>query len=224
MAGFVPEKTELTHIPLGTINGTDGKPFKTRDGGTIKLEDIINLVTDAALKKLSAGGYAEPDRIAARKIGIASLKFGDFINNARRDYIFDIEKCLSFEGKTGAYILYTVARINSLLKKVGQSLDDGVCDFSNLDNYIGTSARDIIINIIKLAEAYFVAVNTLSLNCVADAIYNLANSFAVFYANNNIQNEPDKDKQKFLLSISKLTKTAIEIGLNTLAIDTVENM
>jgi arginyl-tRNA synthetase len=220
LANFIPTATALTHIPYGTINGPDGKPFKTRDGGTIKLEDIIKLVTDTAFDKLVAGGYAKPDRLTARKIGVASLKFGDLINNVRRDYIFDIEKCVSFEGKTGAYILYTVARINSLFKKIGGAK----CDFSNLDKYITPTTRDIIIGIIKLAESYSVAVNSLSLNSIAEAIYNLANSFSVFYANNNISNESDKAKQTFLISVAALTKTAIEFGLKTLAIDTVENM
>lgn len=220
LANFVPQKTELTHIPYGTINGTDGKPFKTRAGGTIKLEDIFNLVTDKAMEKLVAGGYAKADRKTAEKIGIASLKFADLSNNVRRDYIFDIEKCVSFGGKTGAYILYTVARINSLLKKVGAA----AIDFSNLGKYIDPFTRNIMVNIIKLAEAYSVAVNSLTLNSIADAVYNLANSFTVFYTNNSIMNEKDGAKKVFMLSVARLTKTAIEIGLKTLAIDTVENM
>jgi arginyl-tRNA synthetase len=214
MAGFVTAEIELVHIPYGTINGTDGKPFRTRDGGTIKLEDIFTAVANAAALK-------SPDKKTAVKIGLAAIKFADLINNVRRDYIFDINKCVSFEGKTGPYVLYTIVRINSLLAKSGFNNRP---EFSNIDKYLTPTVRSIFVDIIKLTESYTAAINTLSLNTIADAVYNLANDFSVLYAEQNILNMPDKDKQTFLLSVAILTKTALTIGLNTLAIDTVERM
>ena len=205
LAGLVPETTTLTHIGYGTINGKDGKPFKTRDGGTIKLEDILDTVAGATTE------FA---------VGLSAIKFADLINQVHKDYIFDLQKCMSFEGKTGPYILYTIVRINAIFNKVGNFN----CDFSNLAQYMTPAIRNVILSIIKLTEAYNVAVNTLSLNAITEAIYNLANTFTTFYAEQNILHESDHTKQQLYLSVAKLTKTALEIGLHTLAIDTVEKM
>lgn len=202
---LVPPSTTLTHIGYGTINGKDGKPFKTRDGGTIKLEDILDTVAGATTE------FA---------VGLSAVKFADLINQVHKDYIFDLQKCISFEGKTGPYILYTIVRINAIFKKVGPFK----CDFANLSACMTPSIHNIILDVIKLAEAYNVAANTLSLNAIADAIYHLANSFTAFYAEQNILHETAPKKKVCYLSVAQLTKTALEIGLNTLAIDTVEKM
>jgi arginyl-tRNA synthetase len=216
-AGFIPEKTELIHVPYGTINGKDGKPFKTRDGGTIKLEDIINL-TAAEVKKKNA----KLKDATAEKIAVAAIKFADLINNVHKDYIFDSEKCTSFEGKTGAYLLYTIARINSILNKFNAA--EIQPDFTNLQKYMSPSIHSIVVNIIKLAESYTLAYQTLTLNNIADAIYNLAGAFSAFYATENIINEKYGQKQILLYSVARLTKTALTLGLHTLAIDAVDNM
>ena len=205
MGNLVPETTTLTHVGYGTINGTDGKPFKTRAGGTIKLEDIMDTVANATTE------FA---------VGLSAIKFADLINQVHKDYVFDLQKCISFEGKTGPYILYTIVRINAIFNKAGKFN----CNFTNLSKYMSDSVRKVIINVIKLAEAYNVALNTLSLNSIADAIYNLANSFTAFYTEHNIIHETDQSKKELYLSIAQLTKTALEIGLHTLAIDTVEKM
>ncbi|MBQ7973519.1 MAG: arginine--tRNA ligase [Clostridia bacterium] len=205
LGGLVPESTTLTHIGYGTINGKDGKPFKTRDGGTIKLEDILDTVAGATTE------FA---------VGLSAIKFADLINQVHKDYVFDLQKCISFEGKTGPYILYTIVRINAIFNKVGAFK----CNFTNLSKFMTPAIRNVIISIIKLAEAYNVAMNTLSLNAITEAIYNLANSFTTFYAEQNIIHETDAAKKELYLSVAQLTKTALEIGLHTLAIDTVEKM
>lgn len=205
LAGLVPETTTLTHIGYGTINGKDGKPFKTRDGGTIKLEDIMDTVANATTE------FA---------VGLSAIKFADLINQVHKDYVFDLQKCTAFEGKTGPYILYTIVRINAIFSKVGTFN----CNFNNLAQYMTPTVRNIILSVIKLAEAYNVAMNTLSLNAIADAIYNLANSFTAFYAEQNIIHENDAAKKECYLSVAQLVKTALAFGLNTLAIDTVEKM
>ena len=205
LAGLVPETTTLTHIGYGTINGKDGKPFKTRDGGTIKLEDILNTVANATTE------FA---------VGLSAIKFADLINQVHKDYVFDLQKCIAFEGKTGPYILYTIVRINAIFNKVGNFN----CNFTALTKYITPAIRNVLLSIMKLTEAYNVALNTLSLNAITDAIYNLANNFTTFYAEQNIIHEVNLEKKELYLSIAKLTKTALEIGLHTLAIDTVEKM
>ena len=116
-AGIVPESVHMHHIGLGTITGTDGKPFKTRDGGAIKLEDIMNVVVDAARVRLAENGRDDKDGRLAEAIGQAALKFTDLGNNVKSGYVFDPARATAFEGKTGPYILYTIARINSVLRK-----------------------------------------------------------------------------------------------------------
>jgi arginyl-tRNA synthetase len=215
-AGFVSAGTQLVHIPYGTINGKDGKPFKTRSGDTIKLEDIINLVADEAEKRLEKAG----DRETAQKIGLSALKFADLSNNVRKDYIFDIEKCISFEGKTGPYLLYTVARINSILAKNAIEQSKGFGEILKLDDEI----RAIIVAVLRICEAIQNAAETLTLNNICDAVYVLAQNFSAFYATHNIQNEKDAALKNDWLSVCALTKTAITEALNVLAIDTVERM
>ena len=205
LGGLVPETTTLTHVGYGTINGKDGKPFKTRDGGTIKLEDIMDTVANATTE------FA---------VGLSAIKFADLINQVHKDYVFDLQKCISFEGKTGPYILYTIVRINAIFNKVGAFK----CNFANLAKYMTTPIRNVIMGVIKLTESYNVAINTLSLNAITEAIYNLANNFTTFYADQNIIHETDAEKKELYLSVAQLAKTALVIGLHTLAIDTVEKM
>ncbi len=116
----------MEHIWFGTMNGPDGKPFKTREGGVVRLSDVIQLLTDAARRRLDEAHLAENypaeerDRIAAL-VGVAALKFGDLINNRVSDYIFDIDRFSSFEGKTGPYLQYAAVRIKSILRRGGGS-------------------------------------------------------------------------------------------------------
>ena len=201
---LVPCDTKLTHIGYGTINGADGKPFKTRSGGTIKLEDVINMVTDAAQKKLSESGRVS-DYATAQKIGLAALKFADLSSTVRKDYIFDIDAFTSFEGKTGPYLLYTVARINSVLEKF-----DGMSQPLQLN-------RPIFTAIIRLAESFSGAAQNYTLNGIVDATYNLAQEFNNFYANHNIIKGGHTE-------LARLVKTALVFALDKLGIDTVEKM
>jgi len=213
--GLLPETTTLTHIGYGTMNGKDGKPFKTRVGGTIKFEEVVDLVTEAAQKRLAENGKPETQGLA-EKIGIAALKFADLSNNVRKDYVFDLEKFTSFEGKTGPYILYTIARINSLLAKDQNKKPSAVT--------ISETTRGIITKTLKLADAYSVAAVNYTLNGIADAAYTLAAEFNLFYANTKILAEPDEVKRQGYLALCMLVKTALTLAMNTLAIDVVEEM
>ena len=211
--GLVPPATKFTHVAFGTMNGTDGKPFKTRAGGTIKFGEVINLVTQAAAARLRENGKAANPALA-RKIGISALKFADLSNHVRKDYIFDIDKFTSFEGKTGPYLLYTVARINSVLKR----MQNAKCKMQNNSEIkVDENTRNLLVKVLKLADSYPAAAQNYTLNGLADAAYALAQAFNLFYANVKLLDSP-------YLPVAVLVKTALTFALDTLAIDTVDKM
>ena len=216
LAGISPENQTLLHIGHGTMNGDDGKPFKTRSGDTFKLEDIISLLIEKASKKLESNG-TEYDEDLALKIGVSAMKFGDLINTVGKDYVFDLDKFLSFEGKTGPYLQYTVCRINSILNKL-QNEKAGEFKIYNQED------RDIIKAIIKLNSAYEICYNEKSLNTLCSALYDLASEFSTFYNNHNIAKEEDKDKKASYISLITLVKEKLVQGLDVLAIEIPSKM
>lgn len=199
-AEIVSNETKLTHVSYGTINGTDGKPFKTRSGDVIKLEDIINLITDSAKKKLQENGI-QGDEELALQIGIAAAKFGDLSTITSRDYVFDIDKFASFEGKTGPYIQYSGTRIKSLLKKVNIIANEvNICD---------AEQRELIINLDKLNNSYITSYLDYSLNSLCLSLYNFCSTFSRFYNNTKIMTESDIEKKKAYVAICNLALKAI---------------
>ncbi len=215
LAEISPEKQTLTHIGYGTMNGNDGKPFKTRSGDTIKLEDIINMLVEKASEKLKSNGV-EFDRKLALQIGVGAMKFGDLSNNVAKDYVFDLDKFLAFEGKTGPYIQYTVARINSILRKVDTKAGGiKICD---------KDEKNIILAILKLLTAYEICYQDRSLNALCLASYDLAAAFSTFYNNHHIVNESDKTKQASYIALLMLVKKELSQALNVLGIELPEKM
>ena len=214
-ADISPKEQQLLHIGYGTMNGKDGKPFKTRSGDTIKLEDIINMLIDRASEKLKSNG-APCDRDTALKIGVGAMKFGDLINNVGKDYVFDLDKFLSFEGKTGPYIQYTVVRIKSILNKVNKQ--GGKLIISNEEE------RNIIKAILKLNSSYEICYNEKSLNSLCTSVYDLASAFSTFYNNYNVINEKDESKKASYISLLLLVKKELEQALYVLGIDVPEKM
>ena len=214
-ANIVPSNISLSHIGFGTMMGRDGKPFKTRDGGVIKLEDIINLLKDKAQEKLKANGV-ENDPLLALQIGVGAMKFGDLSNDVFRDYIFDLDDFISFEGKTGPYIQYTAVRIKSILKKAG--------DFTPVFAIDSELERQIVLSILKLRESYTLALNALSPNLVCNAVYDLASKFSTFYNGTRILSEKNEEKRNAYLTLARLVLQELEQGLNILAIDIPEKM
>ena len=215
LAGISPEKQKLTHISFGTMNGKDGKPFKTRSGETIRLKDVVNLLIDKASEKLKANGI-ENDRELARKIGVGAMKFGDLSNIISKDYVFDIDKFLSFDGKTGPYIQYTIARINSILNKAED-------DFSKI-TVENSEEREIILALQKLNSSYKICYDEYSLNLLCSSTFDLAKAFSTYYNNHKILSEKDAEKRKSMLAICLLVKKALSKALDTLGIDVVEKM
>lgn len=209
-AKLVPDTTKLIHIGFGTMNGPDGKPFKTRDGGMIKLSDVINLLTNKAKEKLDKNGI-EYDEKLPLMIGVAAMKFGDMSNTVTKDYVFDLDKFASFEGKTGPYLQYTAVRINSLLEKSDKKFGE-ITITSNEE-------KNIIMSIIKLVESFGICYTDNSLNYLCDAVYNVASAFSLFYNNTKILTEKDEKLRSSYLSLCKLVYKSISLALNVLAID-----
>ena len=223
MAGLSPENQKLTHIAFGTMNGQDGKPFKTRSGGVVRLKEVVGLLIDKASEKLSANGIVGDSELA-RKIGVAAMKFGDLSNTVEKDYVFDIDKFLSFDGKTGPYIQYTIARINSILTKANFEKNVQKCG-KNCSFLIQTKEeRNIALAILKLISAYQVCYDAYSLNALCTAVFDLASAFSTFYNNQKILSEPNEEKRHQLLCLCLLVKACLEKALWTLGIDSVEKM
>ena len=223
MAGISPENQSLEFIGYGTINGTDGKPFKTRSGETIKLEDIINLITESAEKKLKNNGI-EDDKELALKIGVSAVKFGDLSNDPFKDYVFDIDRFTAFEGKTGPYIQYAGARINSLLKKADVLKNLDYLEGLNLINVCDENQRAIAVNFLKLQESFQLAYKNTSLSPVCMALYDFVSSYSKFYNDTRILTEADSSKKNSYLSLSFFVLKAIKLASWVLAFEIPEKM
>ncbi|MCM1579222.1 MAG: arginine--tRNA ligase [Ruminococcus sp.] len=217
-AGLVPDDTRLTILGFGTINGTDGKPYKTRDGGVMRLSDLIETVTSASLARLTdSEKVAAGDREEyAAKLGMAAIKFGDLINHRSKDYIFDLDKFLSAEGKTGIYLLYTVSRINSVLKKAGET--------GELRGLYNDADRETALALITAGEAYAGAMKEYAPNIICENAYKTAVAYSRFYHENRIIDEPDGDKRASWLALSAMVREVLVKQLYVLGIETVENM
>lgn len=218
-AGLVPNETELEFLGFGTMNGSDGKPYKTRDGGVMRLSDLIGTVTDAALERLSASSFVSEDDRGdyARKLGMAAVKFGDLINHRAKDYIFDLDKFMSAEGKTGIYLLYTISRINSIMKKA-----EGAP--SGLSRVYTEAEREIMLKLIMTGDVFNHALDEKAPNYVCENAYQIAVSFSHFYHENRIIEEKDEAKRASWLALAKLVRTVLVKHLDILGIEPVENM
>ncbi len=220
-AGIVPEEVALAHIGYGTMNGADGKPYKTREGGVMRLADFYNTVYEAALERVSASNFSkDADREdIARKITVATIKFGDLVNYCMKDYVFDMDKFMAPDGKTGSFLLYTIARINSILKKAegaGEQFDSAAV--------YTDSERDLLLKISLSGEAFALAYREKAPSVICENAYQLASAFSKFYHDNHILTEEDADKKRAWLNICAAVRTVLEKHLDVLGIEPVEMM
>ena len=215
-AGISPENQELLHISYGTINGSDGKAFKTRSGEVVKLEDIINMIKGKAEEKLKENGIENNPKLALQ-IGVGAMKYGDLSNIVSKDYIFDLDKFSSFEGRTGPYIQYTGARINSLLKKGDNKYSENII-------IERSEERNIVINLIKMFDSFTTSYVDNSLNSLALSLYNLASAYSQFYNNIKVLTEKDERKKQSYLGLSRVVLDALTLGLDTLGIEMPKKM
>ncbi|MBO5798104.1 MAG: arginine--tRNA ligase, partial [Clostridia bacterium] len=222
LAGLTDENVTLDFLGFGTMNGADGKPYKTRDGGVMQLNDLLATATNAAYEKLAASTYLseldeEEKQVLARKVGIAAVKFGDLVNNPTRDYVFDLDKFLAFEGKTGTYLLYTVTRINSVLKKAGDAEGAVAGLYSDTE-------RELVLKLLLSGDVFRRALAEKAPSFLCDNAYQLASVFSKFYHDNRVIDESDEVKKASWLALMALVRRVLLLHLDTLAIDAVENM
>ncbi len=219
-AGIIPLDTELQFLGFGTMNGPDGKPYKTRDGGVMRLEDLIHTVIAAAREKMENSSFLTDgeQEECARKIGVAAIKFGDLINQRTKDYIFDLEKFLSFEGKTGTYLLYTITRICSVLEKAGDAPAPAPAHF-----YSDTE-RMLLTQLLLSGDVFCRAISERAPNEICEHAYQIASLFSRFYHDNHVLSEPDLQKRRDWIALMALTKRVLELHLKVLGIEPVDHM
>jgi arginyl-tRNA synthetase len=216
---------ELVHLPFGTMNGTDGKPFKTRAGGVLKLKDLMAMVNDEARKRLSEMQTDPPytpeelETIAA-KVGIATLKYADLKHNRSADYVFDLEKFAKFEGHTGPYLLYATVRIKSIFRKaVAQGLKAG-----RIIPPARNSERKLWLELLKFPDIVQTSFNENEPHHICEYGFGLSQVFNSFYSECHILRETDPARQASWLALSKLTHDHLELALGLLGITVPDKM
>ena len=224
-AGIAGTETRLEHIWFGTMNGPDGKPFKTREGGVVRLGDVIEMLTDAARRRLDEAHLAEdyPDAERARiaeMVGVAALKFGDLINNRTSDYVFDLDRFSSFEGKTGPYLQYAAVRVKSIMRR---ALDQGVGERPLVAPTVDAE-RDLMLELLRLPEVVDRAMTLRAPNHIAEFAYEVAGRFNRFYDTCHILSEPDPERQGSWLLLAAWTLRALERLLDLLGIEVPDRM
>ena len=222
--GIVREETALRFLGFGTMNGKDGKPFKPREGGVMRLETLIKDITDKMLEKITDNRTVAEEEAArtAQIVGMSALKYGDLSNQASKDYVFDVDRFTSFEGNTGPYILYTIVRIKSILNKYQEAGNqvEGL-KISALDN---DSQKALMLELAKYNSVIDVAYEELAPHKICAYIYDLANAFNRFYHETKILAEEDKAKQQSYIALLTLTRDVLNTCIDLLGFEAPERM
>ena len=219
-SGIVPADMPLEHVGHGTMNGKDGKPFKTRDGGTLRLEQLIKDMTDFVRGKVVENKIVGEDEVeeTTAKIALAALKYGDLSNQPTKDYNFDLERFAAFEGNTGPYILYTIVRIKSILNRYGA--------WENLPIQLPANphAKDLMLSITKFGPTMEAALNASAPNMVCAYIYELAGAVNKFYHETRILTEENENLKAGYISLIGLAKEILEKCIYILGFSAPEKM
>lgn len=218
-SNLVKNDLKFKFVGVGTMNGTDGKPFKTRAGGVMKLNTLLGEIKEETSKyvKDNEAMSAEEQKEVSDKVAVAALKYADLLPNVEKDYIFDLAKFCSLEGKTGPYILYSAVRMKSLLSK------SGITNYEMHDIYSQTE-RDIITKVLEMPIRIDKAYRNKTLSDITEYIYELDSLFNKFYAENRILTEQDEKKKETWLFITNLAYQVNKLILDILAIDIPERM
>ncbi len=224
-AGYVKEDTPMVHLMFGTMNGRDGKPFKTRDGGVMRLESLVKEINDAVYDRIMENRTVSPEeaRKTSQIIGLAALKYGDLSNQASKDYIFDIDRFTSFEGNTGPYILYTIVRIKSILSKYQENngpLPEGV----PILGAASPEEKNLMLQLAKYNEVLENSFAETAPHKICQFIYELSDVFNKFYNSVSILKEEDKARQASYIRLITLTKGVLEVCVDVLGFEAPERM
>lgn len=224
-ANIVDENTKMEFLGFGTMNGKDGKPFKTRDGGVMRLESLIAQINKAVYDKIMENRTVSEEEAnnTAQIVGLAALKYGDLSNQASKDYIFDIDRFASFEGNTGPYILYTIVRIKSILEKY--KAESGNADVNlpviNTDN---GSQMQLMLEVAKFNEIIENAAEELAPHKICSYVYDLSNAFNRFYHETKILAEEDQTKKAGYIALINLTINVLEQCIDLLGFSAPDRM
>ena len=221
---IIGEDVKLEFVGFGTMNGKDGKPFKTRDGGVLRLEKLLEDVNEQVLDKMKDRDM-DKDMIddAAAKISLAAIKYGDLSNQASKDYIFDVERFTSFEGNTGPYILYTIVRTKSLLAKV-KAQNITVDENSAIEPADSKSETDVMLALTKWSETVNAAFEEHAPHKICQFVYELSDTFNKFYHENKIvTNENEKQRESYI-KLSALVGKVLETAIDLLGLEAPERM
>ena len=222
--GIVPEDVNLRWLGFGTMNGKDGKPFKTRDGGVMRLENLIREINEEMFRKIMDNHEIDPEeaRETARIVGLSAIKYGDLSNQASKDYVFDIDRFTSFEGNTGPYILYTMVRIKSILNKykaAGGNVEEGM-----ISNAVNDSEKGLMLELCKFNGVMESAFEEIAPHKICSYIYDLANAFNKFYHETKILSEENAEQKAAWIRLLALTLKVLESCIDVLGFEAPERM
>lgn len=222
--GLVEEETRLKFLGFGTMNGKDGKPFKTREGGVMRLERLIADINDEMFRKIMENHEADPEeaRETAKLVALSAIKYGDLSNQASKDYVFDVDKFTSFEGDTGPYILYTIVRIKSILSKY--QANGGVLEEARIRAAANDSEKSLMIQLTGFGGAIMQAYEETAPHKICSYIYDLANSFNRFYHETKILSEENEEQKASWIALLKLTRDVLETSIDLLGFSAPERM
>lgn len=223
-AKMVEDDTKLTFVGFGTMNGKDGKPFKTREGGVMRLERLIGEINEEMFRKIVENRSVKDENAekTAQMVGLSAIKYGDLSNQASKDYIFDIERFTSFEGNTGPYILYTIVRIKSILSRYaeeGKNPEDGMIQCA-----VNASEKNLMLELSRFNSIIEPAFEEKAPHRICAYIYDLANAFNSFYHETRILGEEDEMKKHSWIRLLTLTKKVLETCIDLLGFSAPERM
>ncbi|GCA65836.1 arginine--tRNA ligase [Mediterraneibacter butyricigenes] len=222
--GIVKPEVDLKFLGFGTMNGKDGKPFKTREGGVMRLENLIREIEEEMYKKIQENRTVseEEAKKIAETVGLAAIKYGDLSNQASKDYVFDVDRFTSFEGNTGPYILYTIVRIKSILAKYKETNGD-LTDLKLLDP-ISKIEKDLMLEVGKFNEMIQNVSQENAPHKICAYIYDLANTFNRFYHETKILSEEEEARKKSYLALLDVTRRVLECCIDLLGFEAPERM
>mgnify|MGYP001496246800 FL=1 len=223
-AGYVKPETPMIHIGFGTMNGKDGKPFKTREGGVMRLEHLIADIDEAVYSRIMENRSMDEAEAkeTAKIVGLAALKYGDLSNQAAKDYVFDIDRFISFEGNTGPYILYTIVRIKSILAKY-EAQNPGAKAESILPA-ASDAEKTLMLELSKYNDVMESAFAETAPHKICQYIFDLSNAFNSFYHDTRILAEEDKERQASWIALITLVKRVLEACIQVLGFEAPERM
>lgn len=222
--GLVKEDTKLSFLGFGTMNGKDGKPFKTREGGVMRLENLIADINEEMYRKIVENrSVRDTDaKDTARIVGLSAIKYGDLSNQATKDYIFDVDRFTSFEGNTGPYILYTIVRMKSILSRYEQ--EGGDLDSGRILEAVNESEKNLMLQLTSFGATVENAFEEKAPHKICAYIYEVSNAFNSFYHETKILSEENQEQKESFIQLLKLAKKVLETAIDLLGFSAPDRM